>query len=75
VNWQTTIQNITLPMLIFAGDPALGGIVTPEVVSKIRELNPQVNIVVVPNVGHIIRFDRYAQYIEALQAFLKQVPA
>jgi N-formylmaleamate deformylase len=74
VNWLTTIQNITQPMMIFAGDPALGGIVTPEVVANVRELNPQVNIVVVPHVGHLIRFDQYAIFIEALRAFLKQVP-
>lgn len=75
VNWLKTIQNITQPMLVFAGDPALGGIVTPEVVAKIRELNPQVNIVVVPHVGHLIRFDQYAVFIDALRAFLKQLPA
>ncbi len=75
VNWLKTIQNITQPMLVFAGDPALGGIVTPEVVAKIRELNPQVNIVVVPNVGHLIRFDQYIVFIDVLRAFLKQVPA
>ncbi len=75
VNWLKTIQNITQPMLVFAGDPALGGIVTPEVVAKIRALNPQVNIVVVPNVGHLIRFDQFAVFLDALRAFLKQVPA
>lgn len=75
VNWLTTLQNITQPMLVFAGDPALGGIVTPEVVAKVRELNPQVNIVVVPNVGHLIRFDQYAIFVNSLRSFLKQVPA
>ena len=74
VNWLTTLQNITQPMLVFAGDPALGGIVTPEVVAKVRELNPQVNIVVVPNVGHLIRFDQYAIFVDSLRPFLKQVP-
>lgn len=75
VNWLKTIQNIPQPMLVFAGDPALGGIVTKEVVAKIRELNPQVNIVVIPNVGHLIRFDQYAVFIDALRAFLMQLPA
>jgi N-formylmaleamate deformylase len=75
VNWLTTIRNITQPMLIFTGNPALGGIVTSEVVAKVRELNPKVNIVVIPNVGHLIRFDQYTIYIDALRAFLKQIPA
>jgi N-formylmaleamate deformylase len=73
VNWLTTIQNIPHPMLVFAGDPALGGIVTAEVVAKVRQLNPEVNIVVIPEVGHLIRFDQYSIFIEAFRAFLKQV--
>ena len=75
VNWLTTLQNISQPMLVFAGDPSLGGIVTPEVVAKMRALNPNVNIVVIPGVGHLIRFDQYAIFIDALRTFLKQVPS
>jgi N-formylmaleamate deformylase len=75
VNWLTTLQNVTHPMLVFVGNPELGGIVTPEAVSKARELNPNVNFVVVPDVGHLIRFDKYTIFIDALCAFLKQVPS
>jgi len=75
VNWLTTLQNVTHPMLVFAGNPELGGIVTPEVVAKARELNPNVNFVVVPDVGHLIRFDRYTIFIDALRTFLEQVPS
>lgn len=75
VPWLTTIQDIAQPMLVFVGSPALGGIVNSEVVAKVRELNPKVNIVEIPNVGHLIRFDQYAIFMEALLAFLKQVPA
>lgn len=75
VDWHTTIQNIAQPMLIYVGNPALGGIVTPEVVAKIRELNPKVNIAAVPNAGHLIRFDQYDIFMDALLAFLKQIPA
>lgn len=73
VNWQATIQNITQPMLIFTGNPELGGIVNADVIARVRELNPDVKIVIVPNVGHLIRFDNYAVFIEALRGFLKQV--
>ena len=75
VNWLTTLQNVTHPMLVFVGNPELGGIVTPEAVSKARELNPNVNFVVVPDVGHLIRFDKYTIFIDALRTFLKQVPS
>ncbi len=69
-SWRTTLQDVTLPVLLFAANPELGGIVTPEVVAKVRELNPNVRIVTIPDVGHLIRFDRYPVFMEALQAFL-----
>jgi N-formylmaleamate deformylase len=72
-NWLTTIQNIVLPMLIFTGNPELGGIVTPEVVAKVRELNPKVTIAKISDVGHLIRFDNYTAFMDILQVFLKQV--
>jgi pimeloyl-ACP methyl ester carboxylesterase len=72
-NWLTTIRNIAIPMLIFTANPELGAIVTPEVVAKVRELNPNVAIVNIPDVGHLIRFDNYIAFKNALQVFLKQV--
>jgi pimeloyl-ACP methyl ester carboxylesterase len=73
VNWLTTIQHIAHPMLLFAANPQLGAIVTPDVVAKVRELNPNVRIAIISDVGHLIRFDRYAAFMDALRAFLKQV--
>jgi pimeloyl-ACP methyl ester carboxylesterase len=73
-SWLTTLTNIVHPVLLFAGNPALGGIVTPEVVAKVRELNPKVTIVNIPDVGHLIRFDNYTAFMDALRVFLKQVP-
>jgi N-formylmaleamate deformylase len=71
--WLTTIQRIDHPMLILTGNPELGGIVTPEVASKISELNPKVILINIPDVGHLIRFDKYTAFMEALWAFLKQI--
>ena len=73
LNWWTSIQNVAQPVLLFTGDPELGGIVTPEVVAKVRQLNPTVTIVNIPDVGHLIRFDKYAAFMDALWAFLKQL--
>jgi N-formylmaleamate deformylase len=73
--WLTTIQNIAHPMLIFTANPELGGIVTPEVAAKICELNPKVVVVNFSDVGHLIRFDKYIAFMDALRAFLKQVPS
>jgi len=73
VNWLTSIQNVTQPLLIFAANPELGGIVTGEVVAKVRQLNPKVTVVNLPDVGHLIRFDKYDAFMDALWAFLKQL--
>jgi len=73
VNWLTGIQNIAQPVLLFAGNPVLGGIMTKEVVAQVRHLNPKVTIVNFPDVGHLIRFDKYAAFMDALWAFLKQL--
>ncbi|MBN1888768.1 MAG: alpha/beta hydrolase [Thermoflexales bacterium] len=73
VDWLTTIQNITHPVLLVTANPELGGIVTPEAVARVRELNPKVVVVNIPDVGHLIRFDRYTAFMDALWAFLKQV--
>ena len=74
VNWLTSLQNISQPVLLLAGNSELGGIVTSEVVAKVRQLNPKVNIVNVPDVGHLIRFDKFDVFMAALWAFLKQIP-
>ncbi len=74
-NWLTTLHEIAQPMLLIVANSDLGGIVTPEVVAKVRELNPKVIIAHVPDVGHLIRFDNYAAFMAALRPFLQQLPA
>jgi N-formylmaleamate deformylase len=74
-DWLTTIQDITQPVLLLTANPELGAIVTPEVQARVRELNPRVTIVNVPNVGHLIRYDNYTAFMDALRAFLKQIPS
>jgi len=74
-SWLTTVQNITQPVLLFTANPALGALVMPEGVAKVRELNPNIQIVHFPDVGHLIRFDKYDAFMDALWAFLKQLPS
>jgi len=72
-DWLTTLPKITHPVLLFTGDSELGGLVTPEAIARVRELNSSVTIVTIPGVGHLIRFDKYTAFMEALRAFLKQI--
>ena len=73
--WPTTVAYIMHPILIITGDPKLGGIVTPEVAARVRELNPHVTIVNVPDVGHLIRFDNHEAFMKAMRRFLEQIPS
>lgn len=72
-SWLNDIGAIDLPTLVFTADSGLGAIVTPEAAAKIRELNPKMTLVHIPNVGHLIRFDNYDAFMGALKNFLKQV--
>jgi Predicted hydrolases or acyltransferases (alpha/beta hydrolase superfamily) len=72
--WQEHIQSIEPPMLLFTGDPALGAIVKPDVVARIRELKRNVEFIAVPGVGHLIRFDAFPVFMDGLRAFLRRPP-
>jgi len=74
VEWQKTIGNINQPLLLVCGEPRLGALVTAEVAAKVRKLNPKATVAHIPDVGHLIRFDKFAAYIEALRSFLGKLP-
>ncbi len=69
--WVSTIGAICFPLLLITGNPELGGIVTSEVAARIHALNHKVLIKNVPDVGHLIRFDKFDEYMSALLAFLE----
>ncbi|MFN8418137.1 MAG: alpha/beta hydrolase [Anaerolineae bacterium] len=69
----TSIENVKHPVLLVVGNAELGGIVTAEVVAKVKQLNPQVNITVIPDVGHLIRFDKPGEFMNTLRSFLKRL--
>jgi N-formylmaleamate deformylase len=71
--WLTTIGTINIPVLIIAGNPELGGIVTKEVISKIHEINPQKNVSIFPDAGHLIHFDKQTKFIQIINTFLNSL--
>jgi N-formylmaleamate deformylase len=72
VEWVSTIETICFPLLLITGNPELGGIVTGEVAARIHQLNPKIQIKNVPDVGHLIRFDKFTEFMSVLTAFLKR---
>lgn len=73
IEWLSTVGTICFPLLIITGNPELGGIVTGEVAARIHELNPEIQIKNVPDVGHLIRFDKFNEFMSILFAFLEDL--
>ena len=73
VEWVATIETICFPLLLITGNPELGGMVTGEVAARIHKLNPKIQIKNVPDVGHLIRFDKFNEFMSVLTAFLKNL--
>jgi pimeloyl-ACP methyl ester carboxylesterase len=72
-DWLDTNRAVAAPVLLLTGNPQLGAIVTPEVQARVGELNPTWTIVNVPDVGHLIHYDNYAAFMDALREFLRQI--
>ena len=70
MDWQEVARAIACPTLLITADPAQGGIVTPEVADMAQALNPRIEVVNIPGVGHHVRFEAYDAYMAAVRAFL-----
>jgi N-formylmaleamate deformylase len=73
-DWQEGLKTIACPILVFAADPEKGGLITPAVAARVKELNSRVTVVHIAGVGHHIRFANYMAYMETLRAFLGGIP-
>jgi pimeloyl-ACP methyl ester carboxylesterase len=68
-----TVPQLTCPTLIVTADPEKGGIVTPAIAARVKELNPRCTVAHIPGTGHHVRFEDYATYILALRSFLARI--
>ena len=75
VDWPPLLGRITCPALLIMADPELGAITTPEAAARMKELIPQLTVTHVPGAGHNIRREQPALYLEAIRAFLADLPA
>ena len=72
IPWQDTFAAITAPTLLIHADPALGGIVTPELAEEAKQLNPNIRTVQIPHAGHNTRRENFADYLAAVRGFLAE---
>ena len=70
--WQEMLAAVKCPVLVITGDPALGGIVSQEIVDEAMSILPNGTHVHIHGAGHNIRRDQYQQYYSAVRAFLRK---
>lgn len=73
---QDIVSKINCPLLLITGDPALGGIVTPEVaenVCRIRSNRDHSRWVRIEGAGHNIRREQFQAFRDALFDFLDEI--
>jgi N-formylmaleamate deformylase len=73
MEWQQVVPAIACPTLLITADPDKGGIVTPEVADMATRMNARITVAHIPGTGHHVRFEDYAAYRAAVEAFLAQV--
>ncbi len=71
--WWEIVRKIDCPGLLVAGDPALGGIVTPEVSKQVTHAWRKCKEVRIANVGHSIHREDLLSFMDALNLFLRKL--
>lgn len=74
IDWPPLLRAISCPALLITADPELGAITTPDAAARMKEMIPQLAITHVPGAGHNIRREQPALYLEAMRAFLADLP-
>jgi pimeloyl-ACP methyl ester carboxylesterase len=68
--WSVAVKAIRCPALLVTADPALGGLISPEMAQKIVTMNPLFQVAHIPGVGHHVRFGAEAEYTRVVRSFL-----
>ncbi len=69
--WRDALPRIACPILLITGDPAKG-MVTPEDAQQMAGLWRKGKVVQIEGAGHMIHYDRYEPFVEAVRAFLAE---
>ncbi len=72
--WREALSRIACPILLITADPAKG-VFTLDDAREATSLWRDGQVVQIDGAGHMIHFDRYEQFVDAVQAFLAQVEA
>jgi len=71
--WREIVPQITCPILLITGDPALGAAIKPETVQEVAALSDRVEVAPLDHVGHNIRRENFEEYVSVIGTFLRRV--
>jgi N-formylmaleamate deformylase len=72
-SWQDEVSAYACPVLLVRANSRKGGIVTARAARIAVEKNPRIQVVQIKGASHHVRFDRHAEYMEKVKAFLAQI--
>jgi pimeloyl-ACP methyl ester carboxylesterase len=70
--WREALPQIACPILLLTGDPE-NGLVTPGDVQAMSGLWRDGSVVQIAGAGHMVHYDRYEPFVEAVRAFLSGI--
>jgi pimeloyl-ACP methyl ester carboxylesterase len=70
--WREALPKIACPILLITGDPEKG-LVTQEDVRAMSGLWRDGRVVQIEGASHMVHYDRYEPFVEAVQAFLAEI--
>lgn len=69
--WREALPKIACPILLLTGDRE-NGLTTPEDVQAMSDLWRDGRVVQIEGAGHMVHYDRFELFVEAVQAFLAE---
>ncbi len=72
-DWQEVVRGIVRPTLLITSEPGKGAVVTPEIARKAAKMNSYIRAAKVSGAGHNIRRENYAEYLQVVRGFLKDI--
>ncbi|MEW6181137.1 MAG: alpha/beta hydrolase [Chloroflexota bacterium] len=72
-DWREIVRQIACPGLIITGEPALGAVLTPEVIRQIEKLWRKSKTVRIVTAGHNVHREAYMNFLREIAAFIKRL--
>lgn len=72
-DWREIVRQIACPGLIITGEPALGAVLTPQVISQIERLWRKSKTVRIATAGHNVHREAYMNFLREIAAFFKRL--